>query len=188
MLQNSKKHLERYLLRPEEALFVDIETEGLSKERNDITLIGIYKKDRYFAFVKGINLEKALRFLGTTPLWITFGGDNFDLPFLKKTFQGLTQPEIHLDLYHLTGAIGLRGGLKKIEKALGLERQTEGMNGYDAVKLWKRWVEERDRSALRRLILYNREDVVNLKIILEHVIQKLYFSEGGSGNAKRTFL
>lgn len=177
MLQNSKKHLKRYLLRPEEALFVDIETEGLSRERNDITLIGIYKKDRYFAFVKGINLEKALRFLATTPLWITFGGENFDIPFLKKTFQGLSYPEIHLDLYHLTGAIGLKGGLKKIEKALGLERQTDGMNGYDAVKLWKKWVEDRDKSALRKLILYNREDVVNLKIILEHVIRKFFFEE-----------
>jgi len=43
------------------------------------------------------------------------------------------------------------------------------MNGYDAVKLWRRWEDLGDRSALRTLILYNREDVVNLRRIMEHV-------------------
>lgn len=62
------------------------------------------------------------------------------------------------------------------------------MNGYDAVKLWKKWVEDRDKSALRKLILYNREDVVNLKIILEHVIRKFFFEEGGREDEKMVHL
>jgi len=54
------KLLEYYLKNKNKVLFLDIETEGLSKERNDITLIGIYKDNRYYAFVRGFNFEKVL--------------------------------------------------------------------------------------------------------------------------------
>jgi len=111
-----KDYWKLYLYYPQEVLFVDIETEGLSKEKNDITVIGIFKNDEYRAFVKGFNLEDAFDVLNTTPVWVTFGGENFDLPFLKKKFPELEAPVIHLDLFHLTRRIGLKGGLKKIEK------------------------------------------------------------------------
>jgi len=83
-------------------MYVDIETEGLSKERNDITLIGIYKERKYYPFIKGFNLDKALKFLSSTPIWVTFGGENFDIPFIKKTFPYLKTPLIHIDLFFLT--------------------------------------------------------------------------------------
>lgn len=177
-MEDKKELLKRYLNNPNEALFLDIETEGLSREKDGITLIGIYKNNKYLPFIKGFNLEKVLVHLATSPIWITFGGENFDLPFIKRAFKGRVYPLIHIDLYHYTNLIGLRGGLKRIEKALGLSRKTEGMTGYDAVKLWKRWVEVGDRSALRTLILYNREDVINLKLILEHVIEVLFRGNG----------
>jgi uncharacterized protein YprB with RNaseH-like and TPR domain len=163
---------------PSHSLFVDIETEGLSKERNNITLIGIYKENKYYPFIKDFNLEKALNFLSSTPIWITFGGENFDIPFIKKTFPYLRTPLVHIDLFFLTKEVGLRGGLKKIEKMLGIVRKTEGLNGYDAVKLWKKWVEEKDKNSLRKLILYNKEDVVNIKKIMDYVMAKLLNKEG----------
>ena len=166
-----KKFLKIYRTSPEKVLFLDIETEGLSKERNDVTIIGVYIKDTYYSFVKGENLEKAFYLLNITPIWITFGGSNFDLLFIKKTFPFLKDPEFHLDLFMFTRKIGLKGGLKKIEKALGIKRETDGMNGYDAVKLWQKWIVERDKKALEKLILYNKEDVVNLKKVLEIIIK-----------------
>lgn len=161
-----------YLHFPSEILFVDIETEGLSKENNDITIIGIYKENKYFPFIKDLNLNRAYNFLAETPIWITFGGENFDVPFIKKTFPDLITPLIHIDLFLLTKEVGLKGGLKKIEKVLGIERKLKGLNGYDAVKLWRKWTEERDKDALRKLIIYNKEDVVNLKKIMEYVVSK----------------
>jgi uncharacterized protein YprB with RNaseH-like and TPR domain len=158
-----------YFSYPDKVLFLDIETEGLSKERNDITVIGIYHQGAYRPFIKGLNLHRAFEFLSGIPIWVTFNGENFDIPFIKAKFPELSTPHLHIDLFQLTGAIGLKGGLKKIEKALGIIRKTEGLNGYDAVKLWRRWEEFGDKSALRTLILYNREDVVNLKRIMEHV-------------------
>ena len=86
---SEKEKWQVYFYFPSHILFVDIETEGLSKEKNDITLIGIYKEDRYYPFIKNLNLDKALKFLAYTPIWITFGGENFDVPFIKKTFPQL---------------------------------------------------------------------------------------------------
>ena len=174
---SEKEKWQVYFYFPSHILFVDIETEGLSKEKNDITLIGIYKESKYYPFIKNLNLDKALKFLAYTPIWITFGGENFDVPFIKKTFPQLKTPLIHIDLFFLAKEVGLRGGLKKIEKMLGIVRETEGLNGYDAVKLWKKWVEKKDKSALKKLIIYNKEDVVNLKKIMDYVIIKLRKTE-----------
>jgi len=167
-----------YFSYPEKVLFVDIETEGLSKDKNDITIIGVYHRGVYRPFIKGLNLQRAFEFLSSIPIWVTFNGENFDIPFIKKKFPELSTPYIHIDLFKLTAAVGLKGGLKKIEKQLGINRKTEGMNGYDAVRLWRRWEDSGDRSALRTLILYNREDVINLKKIMECVGRLILQREG----------
>lgn len=176
-MELSRIYLEKkwraYLKYPSHTLFLDIETEGLSKEKNEITIIGILRHGCYYPFINGFNLEKSLNFLISTPIWVTFGGENFDLPFIKKKFPFLKTPYVHLDLYYLSREVGLKGGLKKIEKFLGIERETEGLNGYDAVKLWDKWQKEKNKEALRRLILYNKEDVINLKKILDHLILKI---------------
>jgi uncharacterized protein YprB with RNaseH-like and TPR domain len=64
--------------------------------------------------------------------------------------------------------LGLRGGLKSIEEQLGLIRDpaVQGLNGFDAVLLWKNY-QWGDESALERLILYNTMDIVQLKPLME---------------------
>ena len=64
---------------------------------------------------------------------------------------------------------GIRGGLKKIEKQFEIERPEgiDGLNGLDAVKLWRRFERFKDESALEKLIAYNRADVVNLERLAE---------------------
>jgi uncharacterized protein YprB with RNaseH-like and TPR domain len=70
--------------------------------------------------------------------------------------------------------IGYKGGLKNIEKILGISRSedTEGMTGFDAVRLWKQY-ERGDKDALAKIIKYNNEDIVNLKSILELTYPKM---------------
>jgi len=165
LARSLRKSPERYVV------FLDIETEGLSKERNAITVLGIMAEGRYRAFVAGFNLEKGPDHLAAYPVWVTFGGTRFDLPFLRAHFPKLSSPVLHIDLKHLYRRLGYQGGLKKLEERLGLTRHTHGLTGYDAVKLWQRWKRKRDRTALRRLLLYNREDVVNLKPLLEKACQ-----------------
>ena len=43
------------------------------------------------------------------------------------------------------------------------------MNGWDALHLWARYEAEGDREALRILLEYNREDVMNL-VQLERIV------------------
>lgn len=148
-------------------LFLDLETEGLSKERNGITVLGTFAEGTYRAFVSGVNLEKGPAYLSRYPVWVTFGGTHFDLPFLKNHFPHLKLPELHIDLKFLFRRLGFKGGLKKLEVRFGLARKTQGLTGYDAVKLWQRWRQKKDKRALRTLLLYNREDVKNLKPLLE---------------------
>jgi uncharacterized protein YprB with RNaseH-like and TPR domain len=63
--------------------------------------------------------------------------------------------------------LGLAGGLKRIEERLGIGDRTgvEGIHGLDAVRLWQEY-RRGSRSALDRLVRYNRADTVNLEPLL----------------------
>ena len=75
------------------------------------------------------------------------------------------------------GRLGHRGGLKRIEQSLGIARvpEAEGLSGMDAVRLWRVWRRGgRDaEDALRVLLAYNREDVVNMKTLLDYALPRL---------------
>jgi uncharacterized protein YprB with RNaseH-like and TPR domain len=77
-------------------------------------------------------------------------------------------PSVHIDLRFLLKNLGLTGGLKRIEKEVGLVREDEidGLNGYEAVMLWKDY-QWGDKAALEKLIRYNTADIVNLEPLME---------------------
>lgn len=59
----------------------------------------------------------------------------------------------------------LKGGLKIVEKRLGIKRKIQDVDGYVAVQLWWDYINNNDERALRVLFDYNKEDVVNLKVL-----------------------
>ena len=59
----------------------------------------------------------------------------------------------------------LKGGLKVVERKLGIGRNLEGIDGFVAVRLWSDYVNGNDEDALNTLLEYNKEDVVNLRIL-----------------------
>ena len=59
----------------------------------------------------------------------------------------------------------LYGGFKAVERQLGIDRKLTEVNGYEAVKLWWRYVNDYDEDALATLLEYNKEDVVNLRTL-----------------------
>ena len=77
--------------------------------------------------------------------------------------------------------IGYSGGLKHIEKVLGISRSedTDGLTGFDAVRLWKQY-EKGNRASLDTLLNYNKEDIVNLKTIIELTYPKMVEKALGS--------
>ena len=155
-------------------VFLDIETDGGLQGFDEITVIGLYDGRQVQTFINGINLEAFEEAVLAYELVITYNGSGFDLPCLRRSFRHLSLPAGHIDLRHLLKRIGLSGGLKAIEKKVGLVRepQVEGLDGFDAVRLWRAY-QWGDRSSLDRLILYNTMDIVHLKPLMELGFQKM---------------
>ncbi len=150
------------------AVYLDIETSGGHQGADEITVIGIYDGANVQTFVNGINLDEFEVAIAAHDLVITFNGASFDLPFIRSRFPGISLPPAHIDLRFLLKKLGYAGGLKKIEKDLGITRESsiEGMDGYEAVRLWQAY-QWGDNAALEKLIRYNRADIVNLKPLME---------------------
>jgi len=170
----SSEHWRTYPLFSESVAFVDIETTGLSQRRDRITVIGIYDGRESKTYVKDINLDDIVDELSKYRLLVSFNGARFDIPFIKSEFPEIEFKQLHIDLVYPLRRIGYKGGLKNIEKILGISRSedTEGMTGFDAVRLWKQY-ERGDKDALAKVIKYNKEDIVNLKTILELTYPKM---------------
>ena len=97
---------------------------------------------------------------------LTYNGNRFDLPVIRRKL-GLTLGQ-HFrshDLMYDCWARNLYGGLKKVEQQLGIARSTVGIDGMEAMRLWERYVRRHDDDALSTLLLYNREDVLNLRAL-----------------------
>jgi uncharacterized protein YprB with RNaseH-like and TPR domain len=69
--------------------------------------------------------------------------------------------------------LGLTGGLKRIEREIGLERERPDISGRDAVRLWHEHEAGVD-GALETLVSYNREDAVNLETLADEVTGRLH--------------
>lgn len=154
-------------------VYLDIETEG-NNDPDGVTLIGLYDGSSFQCLIKGENLESFRDVISNYAMIVTFFGTGFDIPVLEKRFRGILMDQIHLDLCPLLKTLEIRGGLKKIEKQFGIERseETEGLTGFDAVKLWRDHIRGRSGS-LERLIAYNREDVVNLEPLMQIAYDRL---------------
>jgi len=152
----------------DETLFLDIETTGLSRHYDVITLIGTSDGRNIKIFLKDNNLSEIVDYLQNFQIVVTFNGKLFDLRFIKKAFPGIKMPPVHIDLRYLLRSLGVNGSLKDIEKMLGLKRDSdvENIRGGEAAVLWTRFVKG-DDEALRKLVLYNIYDTVNLEKLMQ---------------------
>jgi uncharacterized protein YprB with RNaseH-like and TPR domain len=146
--------------------FLDIETTGLSSERHYITMIGVYDGKESKVFTRGRNLSKFPSEIRKFKSIVTYNGARFDIPFIQSAFPDLSLHQIHIDIMYPLRRLGYRGGLKGIEKQVGIARSedTDGLSGYDAVILWKKHLRG-DKNALDILERYNIEDIENLKTL-----------------------
>jgi uncharacterized protein len=164
----------------EQALFLDIETTGLSAHYHDVTVIGALNGGNLALFINGINLDEFPAYVARFPFLVTFNGSQFDVPFLRTHFPDARLDQAHLDLRFALASLGYKGGLKAVERSLGVNRAAEiqGVDGFEAVSLWYRY-RRGDLAALRKLALYNLTDVVNLvglaRIAVDRLIHRVCF-------------
>ncbi len=155
--------------------YLDIETTGLFPEFSYITIIGIYmekENDRNLIQLIGkeITPYNLLYVLKNVETIYTYNGSRFDLPFIRSKLDiDLREYFSHVDLMYLCWRRGLYGGLKVVERKLGIERKLKDMDGRMAVELWYRFINHNDLYALYLLLEYNKEDVINLKKLRERL-------------------
>jgi uncharacterized protein YprB with RNaseH-like and TPR domain len=160
---------------PGRTAYLDLETEGLAVGHDAITCIGLSDGRDVEVFVRGENLSDFPRALRRFELLVTYNGSCFDMPVLRHAFPALDWDRlIHVDLRYPARRVGLTGGLKSIERALGLARSEEiaGAGGYLAVLLWKAHREGR-AGARDTLVHYCLSDTVHLKPLAAHVFNHL---------------
>ena len=151
--------------------YLDIETTGLSPLYNKLTVIGIYRENSIDSKVTQlvgdeISSSGLLRAMEDVSKFYTYNGSRFDLPFIKARLNvDLKECCPHEDLMYACWKRNLKGGLKSVERQLGIERELTDIDGWMAVRLWYAYKKNGDASALKKLLKYNKEDVVNLKVL-----------------------
>jgi uncharacterized protein YprB with RNaseH-like and TPR domain len=161
--------------------YLDIETAW----DQSITVIGIYRRGlgTVQLIAPEITAEAFAAALHGVETIFTFNGARFDLPVIAAVLgEESIAPYRHRDLMHDCSRKKIKGGLKAIERRFGIHRDTEGVDGVQAMRLWahhqsghKRCVadiddpfsSERCCEALDLLLRYNKEDCVNLEALAQ---------------------
>ncbi len=145
--------------------YVDIETTGLDVF-STITTIALYDGKTVKYYVQGKNLDQFPDEIQKYTVLITYNGRSFDIPFIENYFK-IKLAHSQIDLRYILNHLGFKGGLKKCEKALGIRRdELDGVDGYVAVLLWKEYKRNNNTKALKTLLAYNIEDVINLEALM----------------------
>lgn len=167
-IHEAVKHLSK-------TIYLDIETTGLSRVYDRVTLIGYDTGDKFHYIVSPRDVEDFQQAMSRSKVMVTFNGTCFDVKFLEYHFPGLKFPPHHIDLRYLLRRAGYVGGQKKIEVELGLSRPEDikGLTGYEAVVLYHEY-RRGSNEALEKLVAYNHADVQGMKYMLGHALKKLH--------------
>ena len=159
-----------------DAAYLDIETDGLERD-SLVTVVTVHRKNKTVTLTHGIDLdsETLQDALDGCGLLVTFNGKCFDVPVLRYSFPNVDLDMPHFDLRYGCAKVGLKGGLKPIERATGISRSDDilDVDGEEAVRLWKNWARRGDSESLRILTEYNRADTVNLETLSDIVYGRL---------------
>ncbi len=154
----------------EDVVYLDIETDGTRASK--ITSIATYGRGEARTYVQGRNLGDFARDIEGYKLLVTYNGRCFDAPVIEQQLNA-PLPKAHIDLRNVLGRVGIKGGLKKCEKQVGLDREElDGVDGYFAVLLWREFSRYGREAVLETLLAYNMADVLSLEVLLAHAVNR----------------
>lgn len=152
----------------DETVFLDLESFHDRREPTIITLFdGFLEK----VMVRGLNMDyrELGKALSHYKLAVTFNGCSYDLKVLERLGIGLAVP--HIDLRPLCRRVGLNGGLKRVERTLGIAREplSSQIRAGEPLQLYRMWRASGDEHYLRLLIDYNSTDASSLRQVMDLV-------------------
>src|SRR4029077_17157508 len=117
------------------ACYLDIETTGLSPRHSVPSVVGLQAGEAFFQWHGDqIRRELILDALPGDAVIYTYNGHRFDLPFLDHHLKiGFRTRYETIDLMFECWKHGLKGGLKAVERTLGIGRRDTQTDGYMAV-------------------------------------------------------
>lgn len=163
----------------EEAVFLDIETTGLSPMRSFIYLIGLVFIDLKKVTMHITQLiaedrdeeEEILKLmkekLNGYKTVVTYNGNSFDLPFIAKRAERYGIEPIAMDSFDMYEKLRLHkdtlklDGLKQknIEKKLGIIRE-DRYNGGECISFYKDYAKNKNKESFDRFVLHNYDDLL----------------------------
>lgn len=169
----------------DKALYIDIETTGLSKETTSLYLIGCgyydktsFKIKLFFADSPNEELELLNQFIAFSQEFthlIHFNGTKFDIPYLKYKANkyNIQDPFVNLiqiDVYQMSKPLryllfptSMRQ--KCIEEFLSISRDDQ-YNGGELISVYHSYVSTRSLDDFDKLITHNREDILGMHKIM----------------------
>jgi hypothetical protein len=176
------EHWRMYRHFMKDAAYLDIETDGLSRDAL-VTVVTVHRGDRTYTLTEGFDLgpETLSDALEGAKILVTFNGSCFDIPVLRNSFPEVDFDIPQYDLRFASRKVGFKGGLKPLEIELGIQRSEdiEGVDGAMAVHLWHQWKRTGDEDALNILQEYNRADTINLEYIAGEIYDRLVTEHAG---------
>ncbi len=159
---------------PDQTLFLDIESTGLSLFYDRLTLVGWCFGAHYHSHIQGDQPDALLEAISRAKALITFNGARFDVPFILQEFPKASFPPVHVDLRFFARRAGIGGPQKEIEQQIGVARDPDlgDIDGKAATVLWHEYCRG-DLDALRRLIRYNHADIEGMKAIFDVAAYRL---------------
>jgi len=146
--------------------YLDIETTGMAAGSDSITTIALSDGKTTYWYVSGLNLENFKADIQKYAVIVSYNGKCFDIPFIERDL-GLRLDQVHIDLRYILASLGYKGGLKRCETLLGIDRgELEGLDGFFAVLLWHDYRRNNNLNALDTLLAYNLRDAVSLETLM----------------------
>lgn len=176
----------------DEGVFLDIETTGLKRDTSSVYLIGLLfpvnddprgKWDLKLILAESAAEETEVLkefsrvFTGKAAKFITFNGDRFDIPFLKRRFEvnGIELPPVlssyeGADIYRMINIYRKAFGMghmnqKSVERILKVSREDK-YSGGELIPYFHEYEKTGDSEIEKLLITHNREDVYGMAEIL----------------------
>ena len=167
-------------------LFFDIETTGFSKDNTILYLIGCgYFIENGFQFIQWFNddgtseeeILLAFHDILKQKDWqlVTFNGNSFDIPYLKRHYELNELPcDIEsfpsLDFYQFLKPFQslfqmTHGKQKDWERFLELYRE-DIYDGGQLIAVYKEYLMNKEEALLHNLLLHNEEDLLGMKYLL----------------------